>query len=92
MSFDRQLSQPRDVLFQELDGESVLLHVQSGQYFGLNPTGHAMWQALTAADSVQKAFDQLLTTFNVTPEQLEKDLTSLVDDLVSHELLEDVSA
>lgn len=90
ISFDRQLVPPSAVLFQELDGESVLLHVQRGSYYGLNSTGHAMWQALISSDSIQEAYDQLLATFDVTPEQLKEELTTLIDDLVSHELLEEV--
>ena len=35
---------PPDVLLQELQGESVLLNLSSGRYFGLNGVGTRMWQ------------------------------------------------
>jgi len=35
-----------DVLYQEEAGEAFLLHVPSGRYFGLNPAGVAVWNAL----------------------------------------------
>ena len=37
-----------DVLFHEDAGEAFLLHVPSGRYFGLNPTGLEIWKALLA--------------------------------------------
>jgi hypothetical protein len=37
-----------DVLVHREDGEAFLLHVGSGRYFGLNPTGLLIWEALVA--------------------------------------------
>jgi hypothetical protein len=39
-----------DVLCHEEAGEAFLLHVPSGRYYGLNPTGLVIWQALSAGD------------------------------------------
>ena len=35
-----------EVLYHEEGGEAFLLHVPTGQYFGLNPSGVVVWQAL----------------------------------------------
>ena len=37
---------PKDVLFQDLGEEVVLLEVESGQYYGLNEVGARMWSLL----------------------------------------------
>jgi len=89
--YTQRLVKPRDVLIQELEGESVLLHVRKGRYFGLNGMGHAMWTTLTASQSVQEAFDRLATEYPVEPDQLKADLDALIDELLSHELLEIVA-
>ena len=34
------------VLYHEEAGEAFLLHVPTGEYFGLNPTGVVVWKAL----------------------------------------------
>ncbi|HEX3900481.1 MAG TPA: PqqD family protein [Mycobacteriales bacterium] len=39
-----------DVLCHEEAGEAFLLHVPSGRYFGLNPTGLIVWKALSAGE------------------------------------------
>lgn len=90
--FDRRFVKPSDVLVQELVGEAVLLHVKRGHYFGLNEVGRAVWKELMTGIPLRQAYEHLLTEFDVPPEQLQQDLTSLVHDLLSHGLLEDARA
>jgi hypothetical protein len=45
----RPVAEP-DVLCHEEVGEAFLLHVPSGRYFGLNPTGLTVWKALVAGE------------------------------------------
>ena len=48
VSFTSKLVKPEGVLVQQVpEGDSVLLHVKSGEYFGLDTIGHAMFQKLT---------------------------------------------
>jgi hypothetical protein len=79
---------PADVLTQELQGESVLLNVHSGRYFGLDDVGTRMWSVLTTAESLKAARDALLAEYNVDAERLEHDLRTLVEKLVEHGLIE----
>ncbi|WP_165614980.1 PqqD family protein [Yoonia tamlensis] len=37
-----------DVVHEEFDGEIVVLNLQSGQYFGLNESGAALWMSIAA--------------------------------------------
>jgi hypothetical protein len=77
-----------DVLIQELQGESVLLNVRTGRYFGLDEVGTRMWAAFTTAESLRAACDALLAEYDVDRERLEQDLKALVEKLVEHGLVE----
>jgi len=90
--FERRFAKPKDVLVQELAGEAVLLHVTRGHYFGLNEVGRAVWDQLMTGIPVRQAYQHLLSEFDVAPEQLQQDLTSLVNDLLVQGLLEDAHA
>lgn len=81
-------SVPSDVLIQELQGESVLLNLRTGRYFGLDQVGTRMWMALTTAESLQAACDSLLSEYEVEGERLQQDLRHLVEELVGHGLVE----
>jgi hypothetical protein len=88
ITFGMRATVPSDVLVQELQGESVLLNLKSGRYFGLDEVGTRMWAAVTAADSLRAACETLLHEYDVDAERLQRDLQGLVEKLVEHGLVE----
>ncbi len=88
ISFAMQISVPPDVLMNEVGGESVFLNLNGGNYFGLDEVGTSMWRALTRSDSIQAAYEALLSEYDVDPELLKKDLEDLLEQLVKHGLLQ----
>lgn len=88
ISLDMRTLVPADVLVQELRGESVLLNVRSGQYFGLDDMGTRMWAVLTTAESLRAACDALADEYDVERGRLERDLRALVEKLLANGLLE----
>ena len=79
---------PAGVLVRELEGESVLLNLNSESYFGLDEIGTRMWTLLTTSESIQAAYDSLLAEYEVEPEKLYQDLENLIEKLVAHGLAE----
>jgi hypothetical protein len=88
VSFADRAKVPSHVLVRMLEGESVLLNLETERYFGLDGTGTRMWQAVTAADSIDGAYQELLQEFDVEPELLRKNLTELLGRLLDNGLLE----
>jgi hypothetical protein len=83
-----QVTAPEHVMFQELNGEAVLLNLHNEMYYGLDEVGTRMWQLLTTSDSVQAALDTMLHEFDVSPETLEKDMSRIINELLEQGLLE----
>jgi hypothetical protein len=79
---------PQHVLFRQLDGESVLLNLESERYFGLDATGTRMWQLVTSEPNIAAAFNKLLAEFDVEPEPLRSHLNELLSGLVENGLLQ----
>ena len=88
IDFERRVSVPGDVLVRELEDESVLLNLDNETYYGLDPVGTRMWALLTTAPSVRAAYEALLAEYAVTPEVLQHDLETLLNQLLDHGLLE----
>jgi hypothetical protein len=76
-----------EVMIQEVGGESVLLDLKTERYLGLNEVGTRMWQVLLESDSIQAAYETLLTEYDVTPQQLEEDLRELLGRLLDNALI-----
>ena len=86
MTLPTRISLPPDVMARQVGDETVLLHLASGSYYGLDPVGARVWQLLGEGLAPAQAFEQLLAEFDVTPEVLEHDLERLLGELVAHGL------
>jgi len=87
MDFRTRIVVPAAVLARELEGESVLLNLDTERYYGLDQVGTRMWNVMTQSDSLQVAFDILVEEYDVDPETLRQDMTNLVQELLSNGLL-----
>lgn len=70
-----------DVLFQEINGEGVILDLASSSYFGLDEVGVQLWQLLQSDPSLPAACAALLSAYDVESAQLEQDVARLVAEL-----------
>ena len=66
------------VVFRDLQGELVLLNLQTGVYFGLDPVGTRIWQLLQDHRSVQTVLDRLLEEYDVAEAQCRDDLMHFI--------------
>lgn len=88
LTFSDRAAAPPHVLVRLLDQESVLLNLETEQYFGLDETGTRMWQLVTTSPNIDAAYQELLSEYDVQPEMLRENLTELLGHLVEHGLLQ----
>ena len=88
LTFSDRAATPAHVLVRLLDQESVLLNLETEQYFGLDETGTRMWQLVTTSPNIDAAYQELLAEYDVQPEMLRENLTELLGHLVEHGLLQ----
>lgn len=81
-----------DVLFQEIQGEGVLLNVASGVYLGLDQVGTRFWQLITDSQNLDEVVGVMLDEYEVSRERLERDLLALASRMLSEGLVREVSA
>jgi len=70
-----------DVISQEVSGETVLLDLESENYFGLDEVGTRIWQLIKETNDLSVIFDTLLEEYEVTEERLQQDLTVLLTEI-----------
>jgi hypothetical protein len=85
---DARVIVPGSVLMREVSGESVILDLNSEQYYGLDAVGTRMWAVLTASPSVGAALETLLDEYDVEREVLLRDVTDLLGRLAALGLVE----
>lgn len=76
-----------DVLFQDLEGEAVLLNLKSGVYYGLDPVGTRIWKLIEEKVGLADIVDVIVAEYDVDAGRSGADLLALVEDLVRNELI-----
>jgi Coenzyme PQQ synthesis protein D (PqqD) len=71
-----------------VEGEAVILNMETGVYYGLNPVGAWVWDAVQTPQTVSRLIDGLIAEFEVEADQAEQDLTALLEDLAAASLVE----
>ena len=75
--------------YQELAEASggVFLHLETGQYHGVNEVGALVWSLLGEGTSFGDVLDAVRRRVEDPPEDLDKDIASFVADLESRDLV-----
>jgi hypothetical protein len=72
-----------EVLVQELDGEAVLLNLESERYFGLDDVGTRLWQHLLEHRRLERVCEEMQKEYDVDESTLRADVLGLVDELIA---------
>lgn len=77
------------VVFRELtDGEGgVLLHLDTGGYFGVNAVGSLAWTLIDGERTVSAVVDGVRARVAGAPEALDQEVTGFLQSLCERELL-----
>ena len=71
-----------------VEGETVILHMGSGTYFGLDPVGTRIWELLSQPRTTAELRDGVVAAFEVEPERAQRDLEALLADMQAQGLVE----
>ncbi len=83
----RPLRPAESVLVAHLDGESVLLDLESKHYYRLNESGSAIWRAVESGAEPHAIADALVSAFNVSEPEARAAVDGLLADLSEKGLL-----
>jgi hypothetical protein len=78
LSFTSRVRINDEVLFQELQGESVLLNLKTGVYLGLDQVGTRVWQLMGQNEVLSAVKTAILQEYDVTEERCSQDLLELI--------------
>jgi hypothetical protein len=87
LSLRHSITVAPDIVFREVDGEAVILNLDSGLYFGLDQVGTRIWQLIHQHGSLQEVFETMCEEFDVGSDTLERDLLGLMDELCAKGLV-----
>lgn len=78
---------PEEVLARQVGEEAVMLHLEKGAYFGLDPIGARIWQLLSSGATLAEACDAIEREYEAPRAEIERDLLALVGELIAQGLV-----
>ena len=81
MDLNQTITLSTEVISQEVSGETVLLDLESENYFGLDEVGTRIWQLIKESGDLRAIYDTLLAEYEVEEEQLHTDLEALLEEI-----------
>jgi len=88
ISLSVSVKTPDGIVYRDLQGEAVLLNLNTGIYFGLDLVGTRIWSLLQEQRSLQQILDCLLQEYEVTEAQCREDLLNLIAQMREKGLIE----
>ncbi len=79
---------PKQLIWRQVDDNTVVVSPQTGKMRVLNGVGSVIWQLIADEKPVNFIVEQLTTTYNITSEQAQIDLDAFLTDLGQRNLLE----
>jgi hypothetical protein len=92
MGPDTVVVQVEELVSTNLDGETVMMSVENGKYYGMDKIGSRIWAIMDQPRSVSNICDILLGEFDVGREQCELDVLHFLNKLAEDTLLRVVDA
>jgi len=79
-----------ELMEAEVGSELVALDPDAGTCFGFNEVATIVWRRLSEPISFDQLRDELLSEYEVSPDQCTKELQELLDEMVSKGLVEQI--
>lgn len=87
MNLSDKATIPAQVMAREVGNETVILDLASGTYYGLDPVGARIWQLMAEDKTFAEVCEEMLTTYEVSREDIERDVLLLALDLSEKRLI-----
>ena len=75
------------VIHETLDGETIIINLENGNYFSMNATGAIVWNLLEKQSSVQTIVQALTNRFEIDDVSVLSTVTDLVTFLLNENLI-----
>ena len=78
----------QSLVIQEIDGDVVILNLDSGEYYGLAEVGVEIWKRIEQPQNVQSLIDSLIADFEGDAEVIQADVLEFLNNMQEEGIIE----
>jgi hypothetical protein len=85
--FSKSLRPSGQAIASRVGDETVLLHLETGAYYGLDAIGTRIWELLTAGIEPIAICQRIAEEYDARPEEIRDDIRRLLEELEANRIL-----
>jgi hypothetical protein len=78
----------KDHLYSEIKEEGVILSLKNGKYYGVNPVGATIWQAIQSPATLPEIQAAVTREYDVDEDTCRREVLIFLEQMVNEELVE----
>ncbi|WP_071146462.1 PqqD family protein [Bacteroides ihuae] len=80
----------QQIIDGELDNNQVMMHLDKGKYYGLNPVGKRIWELLETPCSFEEIIEILLGEFSVNRDICISEVQDFLDKSIKYDIIKKI--
>ena len=76
-----------EIVFSGMDDETVMMSIEMGEYYGINPIGSRIWELLAEPLTTAGICDLLMEEYEVPAEECRRDVLEFIRQLFDKKLV-----
>lgn len=88
LNVNSQIKQSESIYSSQIDNEAVMLNVNIGKYFGMNPIATDIWAKIKTPMTVGTLVTELTNEYSISEEACQKDVLGFLNTLADNGLID----
>ena len=87
ISMDAIVTQVKELVASRVDNEIVMMSIEHGNYYSLDPIGSRIWKLIEAPIKIKKLTNLLMEEFEVDSKTCEQDVLNLLNEMYKEKVI-----
>ncbi len=87
ITIETVISQIEEIVASDIDGETVMMSVENGKYYGLDDIGSRIWELIERPVKVSDLNNTLIERYDIDRETCERDVLKFLNGLDDDRIL-----
>ena len=87
ITLESVVSSVPNVLSSDIDGETMIMSIENGNYYGLDDIASVIWKMMASPVRIAEIVEELLPRFEVEREKCERDVLHLIAGLAQQSIV-----
>lgn len=87
MTLDTKINIPDTLFLQKVDDETILLDINTNEYFSINEIGTFIWETLEEKKDLNSVKEEIISNYEVDEKQVENDILNFIQEVANKGLI-----